>query len=64
MQPSDGMTLLRAGADPVVWANVSHTMRDVEVRDSIVFRTGDVGPGWRIAARMLGLAAVLWAARR
>jgi hypothetical protein len=35
------MTLLRAGADPVVWANVSHTMRDVEVRDSIVFRSND-----------------------
>lgn len=61
VQPSPTMDLVRAGADPEVWTSVSRAMRRVEAQDSIVFRTGDVGLGWRIAARTLGVAALLWA---
>lgn len=62
MQPSPTMDQVRAGADPVVWTHVRSAMRRVEVCDSIVFRAGDVGPGWRIAARTLGVASLVWAA--
>ena len=60
VQRSEALAQLRAGADPVVWANVSRTMRGVEARDSIVFRTGDVGRGWLVAARALGAATLVW----
>lgn len=62
MQPSPTMDQVRAGADPVVWTNVRRAMRRVEVCDSIVFRAGDIGFGWRIAARTLGVAALVCAA--
>ena len=59
MQPPPTMEQVRAGADPVVWTHVRRAMRRVEVRDSIIFHAGDVGLGWRIAARTLGVAALM-----
>lgn len=61
MHRTPGMAELRAGADPEVWSNVSQAMREVEVRDSIVFRVGEVGRGWHIAARLAAVAVMVWA---